>query len=276
MTRLAISNIAWEPAEDASVSTVLGAAGVSGVEIAPTKWKENPIRASLADIAAYRKSWEHRGLEIIAMQALLFGRPDLQLFGEESSRAALLEYLKGIVHLGAGLGAKTFVFGSPKNRARGDMSTTDAMKVAEAFFTALGEHAQQHGAVICIEANPAAYGCDFITTTADAVELCRRVSNPAIRVNLDMGGVTMSGDDPARAIRDAAEFIGHFHASEPNLQPLGAESDHAAAARALSEIRYDRWISIEMRAIGEGKNVSAVAAAVGFANAVYAPVLAGR
>src|SRR5581483_3256291 len=106
--RLAISNIAWEPAEDDAIGTVLRTAGVGGVEIAPTKWKENPVRASLADIAEYRKAWEQRGLRIVSMQALLFGRPELQLFGEESSRAAMLDYLQRLVKLGAGLGAKAF------------------------------------------------------------------------------------------------------------------------------------------------------------------------
>lgn len=275
MTRLAISNIAWEPAEDDAVGTVLRTAGVGGVEIAPTKWKENPVRASLADIADYRKAWEARSMSIVSMQALLFGRPELQLFGEASSRTAMLDYLKRIIELGAGLGAKAFVFGSPKNRTRGEMPLKDANAIADPFFTALGEHAQQHGATLCIEANPPAYGCDYITTTAEAVELCRRVSNPAVRVNVDLGGITMNGDDPARAIHEAAEFIGHFHASEPNLQPLGAQSDHAAAARALAEIKYDKCISIEMRAVGEGKNVSAVDSAVRFAKDAYGSVLGG-
>ena len=269
MTRLAISNIAWEPVEDDAVGTVLRTAGVAGVEIAPTKWKENPVRASLAEIAGYRRHWEERGMKIVSMQALLFGRPDLQLFGEESSRAAMLDHLRRVVELGAGLGAKAFVFGSPKNRTRGEMPIADANAIADPFFVALGQHAQQHGATICVEANPPAYGCDFVTTTADAVELCRRVSNPAVRVNVDLGGITMGGEDPSRAIHEAAGFIGHFHASEPNLQPLGTQSDHAAAARALTDIKYDKCISIEMRAVGEGKNVTAVDAAVRLVKEVY-------
>lgn len=269
MSRFAVSNIAWDPAEDDAVATVLRTAGVHGVEIAPTKWREDPVRASLADIAAYKKTWEQRDLHITSMQALLFGRPELQLFGEESSRAAMLDYLERIVELGAALGAKAFVFGSPRNRARGAVAMDDAMKIAERFFVALGEHAQARGATICVEANPPAYGCDFITTTAEAVELCRRVASPAVRVNVDLGGITINGEDPARAIHEAAEVIGHFHASEPDLQPLGARSDHAAAARALADIGYDRCISIEMRAVGGGKNVSAVDAAVRFATEVY-------
>ncbi|HVX39252.1 MAG TPA: TIM barrel protein [Gemmatimonadaceae bacterium] len=276
MIRLAISNIAWEPPENDAVATVLRTAGLCAVELAPTKWKEAPLTASLTDIACYRKEWEWRELHVVAMQALLFGRPELQLFGEESSRTAMLDYLKRIVELGAGLGAKAFVLGSPKNRARGNTSPADAMKIAEGFFTALGEHAQQHSATICVEANPPAYDCDFITSTAEAVELCRRVSHPAVRVNVDLGGITMNGEDPARAIHTAAEFIGHFHASEPNLQPLGAQSDHRAAAAALVEIGYDKCISIEMRAVGEGKNVVAVEAAVKCAKDAYAPVLSDR
>src|SRR5690348_7446484 len=95
--RLAVSNIAWMPEEDDAVAEVLCREGVGGVEIAPTKWRERPLHASAGDVAAFRRTWEDRGLPIVSMQSLLYGRPDLQLFGDENKRTATVEYLRRMI-----------------------------------------------------------------------------------------------------------------------------------------------------------------------------------
>lgn len=244
--RLAVSNIAWEPADDDAVAAVLLSEGVSAIEIAPGKWRKWPIDTNAIQRAEYRRAWADRGIQIVSMQSLLFGRPDLQLFG--ATRPALSDYIRGLLDLGADLGVRTFVFGSPKNRVRGDIPLHDAMQIAADFFRLIGKYAVMRNTVVCIEANPPAYGCDFITTTAEAIELCTAVNHPGIAINADLGGMTMSGEPPRETIVSASGKIGHFHASEPELAELGAQSDHAAAARGLAEINYDKWISIEMRA----------------------------
>jgi sugar phosphate isomerase/epimerase len=266
---LAVSNIAWAPHEDDAIAAVLRREGVSGVEIAPTKWREQPLEASAEDVAGYRRGWEERGLRIVSLQSLLFGRPELQLFGSAAIRAALADYLHRVIDFGAELGVHALVFGSPKNRLRGSLVPGEANEIAISFFRELGEYAHARGAALCIEANPPDYGCDFVTTTAEAAALCAAVNHPGIRVNADLGGMTMAVEDPYAAIRSAKDVIAHVHASEPHLGELGAAADHAAAARALREIRYEGWVSVEMRA-GAGSNVSAVERAVKQARATYA------
>jgi sugar phosphate isomerase/epimerase len=272
--RLAISNIAWDAAED-DAAAVMRECGATGVEIAPTKWRDDPLEAPAADVAAYRRSWEDRGLPIVSLQSLLFGRPDLQLFGDDATRAALIDYLRRTIDLAAGLGARRLVFGSPKNRVRGALPLADAIAAASDVFRRLGEHAHERGAVICIEANPPGYGCDFITTTAEAAALCRAIDHPGVGVNGDLGGMTMAGEDPAIAISEAASVLAHFHASEPNLAELGTaangekRSDHAAAASALAAVGYDGWVSVEMRQAGAGGNLAAVERALRRARALY-------
>ena len=168
--RLAVSNIAWEASENDAVAEVLRREGVAGVEIAPTKWRERPYEASASDVASYRRYWEDRGLRAVSLQALLFGRGDLQLFADERSRSQLSDYLRQAIDFAAALGAHALVFGSPKNRVRGDMPLSKATEIATGFFRDLGEHAHARGAALCIEANPPEYGCDFVTTTAEAID----------------------------------------------------------------------------------------------------------
>lgn len=247
--RLAISNIAWDAHDDAEVAALLAREGMNGVEIAPTKWRPDPLNATAAETARYRGMWEDRGLPIVALQALLFGRPDLQLFGD--SRPRLAEYLERVIELGAALGAHALVFGSPKNRLRGAMPLAHATTIAVDFFREIGDYAAEHGVVLAIEANPPEYGCDFITTTAEAIALAESIANPGIGVNGDLGGITMSGDDVAASIARAGALLAHFHASEPELAELGtAGADHAAAARALGAAGYEGWVSVEMKAVG--------------------------
>jgi D-psicose/D-tagatose/L-ribulose 3-epimerase len=267
--RLAVSHIAWEPAEDDAVAAVLRREGATGVEVAPTKWRERPLDATAAEIAAYRRAWEDRGLRIVSLQSLLFDRPDLQLFGDARTRAALSDFLRAMIDLAAGLGAHVLVFGSPKNRIRGEMPLNDATAIAADFFRELGAHAHAQRTTLCIEANPAEYGCDFITTTEEAAELCRLVDHPGIRVNGDLGGITMANEDPVAALQSAASHLAHFHASEPLLGPLGASADHARAAEGLASIGYEGWVSIEMRAAGGGNNIAAIERAVRLARSAY-------
>lgn len=265
--RLAVSNIAWEPSEDEAVVEVLRRERVTGVEIAPTKWRERPFDASGADVAAYRRSWEDSGLRVVSLQALLFGRPDLQLFASSESRMQLRDYLKRVIDFAASMGAHALVFGSPKNRVRGSLSMTDATAIATEFLRDIGAHCVDRDAALCIEANPAEYGCDFVTTTSEAIALCQAVNHPGIRVNVDLGGLTMSHEDAATAIGSAREVIGHYHASEPSLAEIGAASPHVDAGRALRKIGYGKWISIEMRAAGD--NIAAVTRAIAQTKAAY-------
>jgi D-psicose/D-tagatose/L-ribulose 3-epimerase len=260
--KLAVSNIAWAPEDDAEIAKVLRAHGVQGVELAPTKWRDSPFDAPSKDIAELRRVWEDRGFKVVSLQSLLFGRPDLQLFGSDTSRAELSTFLQRVLDFAHAVGAGAVVFGSPKNRLRGDMSIVDATAIAELFLRELGDHAHERGVAFCVEANPPGYGCDFITTTAEAVELVRRVNHPGICVNADLGGMTMAGEDPLASIESARGLIGHFHASEPNLAEIGAASDHVRAAQGLAQLSYDRWVSIEMRAAADGNDVAAVECAV--------------
>jgi sugar phosphate isomerase/epimerase len=251
--KLAASNIAWDPSEDDAVAAILRELGFAGVEIAPSKRWASPMDATKQEIASYRAEWEKRGLQVVAMQALLFGRPDLQLFGSASVRRELGDYLASLIEMANGLGARALVFGSPKNRTRSTIPLDEATELATEFFRELGGLASSRQCVICIEPNPAVYGCDFITTTAEAVALCQRIDSPGIKVNGDAGAIAMNGDDPARTVAESHHWFGHFHASEPELAPVDDGWVHGAAGKSLRASGWPGWVSMEMRAPVENR-----------------------
>jgi D-psicose/D-tagatose/L-ribulose 3-epimerase len=268
--KISISNIAWDAAEDDAVAALLDEFGVKGIEVAPTKVWPSPEAADDASARTYREFWGNRGVEIVAFQALLFGRPELCLFTNDKAREKTFDYLCAIIRLAEKLGARALVFGSPKNRVAGDLPASRAFDIAAEFFWRLGEVAARHNTRFCIEPNPAAYGCDFVRTAAEGLALVRRVNHPGFRLHLDAGAMTINGEDYGRVIADCFEWTAHFHVSEPNLEMVGRQgTPHRRIARTLRELGYQGWVSIEMRGGLTAPNTAAVRAALDFVTATY-------
>ncbi|OQK16035.1 hypothetical protein AU255_13045 [Methyloprofundus sedimenti] len=244
--KLAISNIAWEQHDDPYILGLLTANGITGIEVAPTKLWANWSGASHKAASKYRKVMMAKGFELPAMQAILFGKPELQLF-DKSSHIAFLEHIKLVADLADGFGSKVLVFGAPKNRKRGQTSCSEAADIAAEFFYKAGEICLQHDCCIGLEHNPVEYGCDFVTNVLDAKELVEKVNHEGFKLHVDSAGLHMCGGDIAELIKTVEEFV-HYHISEPMLEPIiNGEVNQKEGIDALRAINYKNWVSIEMK-----------------------------
>lgn len=244
--KLAISNIAWEIHDDPKTLTTLRENKVLGIEVAPTKVWPEWKGANLKNAQTYKNQLADEGFEIPAMQAILFGKPELQLF-DKNTHVSFLDHIKLVSDLAAGLGAKVLVFGSPKNRKRGQLTTATSLDIAAEFFRKAGEICYKNQCCIGIEHNPVEYGCDFITNVADARQLVDRVDHPGFQLHIDAAGLHMCGGEISELIKTSTPFV-HYHISEPMLEPItGGVVDHKSAFHALKEINYANWYSIEMK-----------------------------
>lgn len=274
--RLAISNIAWDVEEDSAVADLVGRYGVDAIDVAPGKYFPNPTAATDAEITTVREWWSARGISITGMQSLLFGTVGLNVFGDEESAKALLLRLGEICRIGSGLGATRLVFGSPKNRDRSGLSDQATQARALELFSALGDIAESFGVTVCLEPNPTAYGANFMTTSAETAAVVRMVGHPAIRMQLDTGAITMNSEDVDAVVAECADLIGHVHASEPHLVPLGSGGcDHARAGAAVARVLPDRIVTIEMVATGDEPHLQAIERALGVAKRYYAGTTTG-
>ncbi|MFC5480070.1 sugar phosphate isomerase/epimerase family protein [Massilia suwonensis] len=268
--RLAISNIAWEAADDEDLLRLLKQYGVDAIDVAPGKYFPVPAQATSEQIAQVRDWWAARGIELTGMQALLFGTTGLNLFGDAQSRAAMLEHLTAVCRIAGGLGATRLVFGSPKNRDRSGLDDEQTMTIATAFFRRLGDAARAAGVIVCLEPNPTCYGANFMTNAVETAAVVRAVAHPAIKMQFDTGALAINGEDPEQVLRDCADLIGHVHASEPNLVPLGdGTTDHRAMRAALEKYLPDHVVSIEMVATKDEPRLDAVERALGKAASFY-------
>ena len=139
--KLAISNIAWTNEEETEVAAKLQELGVPYVEIAPTKLWDDPTKATPEQVREYVEWWKSYGIEIVALQSMLFARPDLKLFESSELHEEAKQYLAEFLRLAGDMGARRLVFGSPKNRQRGTMPAEEADAIAQQFFAELGEAA---------------------------------------------------------------------------------------------------------------------------------------
>lgn len=268
--RLAISNIAWDVAEDEAVAQLLQRHAVDAIDIAPGKYFPEPENASEDAIARVRAWWRERGIEITGMQALLFGASGLNVFGDAASQDAMLRRLDAVCRIAAGLDSPRLVFGSPKARDRSGLDDAAADAMAVDFFGRLGDVAGAHGVLICLEPNPASYGCNFMTHSAQAARIVEQVNHRSIRMQLDTGAIAMNGEDPAQVIGDYAALIGHIHASEPDLATLGDRgAPHDVIGALVNTHLPSHLVTIEMLASNTEPHLAAIERALGVATRYY-------
>ena len=247
--RLSISNIAWDISEDEDIAKLLKQYGIDAIDIAPGKYFPEPAKATDEEIARVKNWWAERGIQITGMQALLFGTVGLNVFGSPEIQGSMLQHLSAVCRIGAGLRGTRLVFGSPKNRDRTGLNDEQVMEIAIPFFKRLGDIAQSYGVMICLEPNPPCYGANFMTTSAETAEVVKQVAHPAIRMQLDTGALAINGEEPSVVLQNSAILIGHIHASEPDLVPLGdGATNHAAMAAAVLQRLPGHVVSIEMLA----------------------------
>jgi D-psicose/D-tagatose/L-ribulose 3-epimerase len=254
--KIAISNIAWREDEDAGVGRLMQEFGIDGLEIAPTRVWKDPTAVSAQEIQKFRDFWRSFGISISSFQSLLFGQNHFQIFSEETLRNEMEAYLVKIIDLASKLEARKLVFGSPKNRLRGQLSMQDAILIAAPFFRKIGDYAKGLGVQFCIEPNPKTYGCDFITNAEEGREFVKLVNSPGFGLHLDGAGTflalkeELSTSTVQNEIKKSSDLICHFHVSQPHLATLNtcSDVDYVPIFETLKSTGYSRWLSIEMRA----------------------------
>lgn len=266
--KLAVSNIAWEPAEMPAHLALLKRLGCDGVELAPSAIWAEPIDASAAERAALRRSIAAEGLELVGFHALFYTRPDLQLFADEASRRAWVGYLNALSALCGELGGKVLIVGSPKNRVRHGRGEEDCLAWAADAFRDAAVAAAASRVTVCIEPLPAKE-TEFIVSSDEGAALVARVGHPGFGLHLDAKAMFEQGEDIPAAIARHGRSARHFHVGDPGLAPPHSTGfDHEPVGRALRESGYDGYVSIEMRR-GFGPTMDVVTDSVNYTRRAY-------
>lgn len=281
--RLAVSNLAFAGSGLDETLSALNSLRVDGIEVAPSILWPGWAGATDEALREVRDQIHRAGLGCPSLQSLLYGRPELQLFGGEESRSQLRDHLLDVGRMAAGLGASTMVLGSPKNRLRGELDDADAQALAAEFLRDVGDALVGSGLAgsvldgsglvgsalaLTLEPNPREYGADFLTGLAETADFVRRVDSPGVRLQLDTSSIILNQEDPTELLPDVIDLVAHVHVSEPFLGDFSDPSPlHRSIARALRDAGWSGWVSLEMRRPDAG--LGAIEHAVDFVRATY-------
>lgn len=266
--KLSVSNIAWENSELEEHLKLLRDLGCEGVELAPSCIWPEPVEVSQEERKRVRRLVQSSGLEVTAFHALLYTRPDLQLFKDKKSRQATVDYLKQLAQLCADLRGKALIFGSPKSRMKGDRDYEECLEWAAEAFREVAEEGKGLGVVLCIEPLPPKEA-DFIRNSAEGMALVERVNRSNFGLHLDAKAMVEADENFEEAFQKYGRQICHFHVGDPGLSPPGSTGvDHSRIGKALRRSGYNGYVSIEMRK-GFGPSREVVSKSVEYVRACY-------
>ena len=238
--RLAVSNIAWEKADDEAVYAAMQQAGFTGLELAPTRIFPDRAYEQLTSAALFGGYLKNRwGLSVPSIQSIWYGRSG-SIF-DASDRESLLDYTAQAYQFAHALNCPSLVFGCPRNRQLPE--DTDPAQ-ADLFFSRAGELAARYGVRLAIEANPPCY-TNFLNGTAEAFALVKRLNNPGLAVNLDLSTMLAQGEKLTDFLDDLP-WVSHVHISEPGLAPITKRPEHRQLALLLGAVGYKGYVSVEM------------------------------
>jgi len=246
--QLSISNIGWSPEYDEEMYIFLRANNFKGLEIAPTRIFPEAPYDKLEEAKLFHKMLkEEKDLFVSSMQSIWYGMTEV-IFAANEEREKLLNYTKKAIDFAAAINCPNLVFGCPKNRTIPlDTNRDECLSIAYDFFDKIGNYAVKHGTCVSIEPNPTIYNTNFINTTKEAFDICKTIGNPGIKVNIDLGTIIYN-EESVEILKGNSHYINHVHISEPYLVPIQKRSLHNELVRELHNLKYEKFISIEMGA----------------------------
>lgn len=221
--------------------------GYDGVEIAPFTLAERVEQISPEERKRIRELAEKFGLEIVGLHWLLVSPPGMHLTTpDDSVREQTKTYFRELIRFCADLGGKIMVVGSPKQRSLVAGDTYEAAwERTKAFFADLLPLAEELNVTFCIEALP--NETNFIPTLEEAIRFVREMNHPNLQTMIDVKSAVNEGLKLDEAVHKAAAYLRHVHANDVNrLGPGMGEVDFTPLAKALKEINYDGFVSVEV------------------------------
>jgi sugar phosphate isomerase/epimerase len=231
--------------------------GYEGVEImadVPHAW---PAFLLPEQKRAIREALDKYGLAISNVNAFMMNAIDDRrqrywhpswIEPDPNYRAVRIDHTVRALTLARELGAKCITT-EPGGPLEPGQTFSAALKLFVEMLKPVVEHAEKEGVLLLIEPEPGL----LIETADQFLELMQYFDSPAVGLNFDVGHAYCVKDDPATTIPRVAKYIRHFHLEDiaatrvhHHLVPGEGAIDFAAIFRAIRQIGYDGWVTIEL------------------------------
>ena len=222
--------------------------GYSGVEVAPFTLGGDDCQFPQEKIRQLKSIASQESLQIIGLHWLLAFTEGYHLTSADAEiQRATSSYLARLSQLCRELGGNVMVFGSPHQRSYPpEVSNAEAVDYACTVIENALPAFENHNVVLALEPL-GEHETNFLNTAEQAIEICQRFDSPNVRLHLDVKAMSCEAKPIPQIIRESREWIEHFHANDPNLRGPGmGDVDFVPILKALSDIDYDKWISVEV------------------------------
>jgi D-psicose/D-tagatose/L-ribulose 3-epimerase len=220
--------------------------GFDGVEVSMF----DPAGFAAADI---RNGLEANDLECTICSVFTSG---LSLLSDDADvRRKSVQHLKDCAEASAEVGAKIIAgpLYSPVGFLTGSRRTPDEWKRAVEGYQTVAPVFAQYDVTLAIEPLNR-FETYFLNTAADAVALCDEVNHPNVGILFDTFHANIEEKNIAEAYRTVAPHLKHVHTCENDRGTPGTgHVDWPGVFRALSDIGYDGWLTIESFGFALGK-----------------------
>lgn len=242
--QISISNLAWDVEDDQIIKNILKEKKINTIDIVPSKYFK---KFNKYELNKFISLWNFKKFSIHAMQSLLFGKENLNIFSGRKNQIKVFDHLEKILKIAKKLGIVYLVFGSPKNRDISKSIHNDNSIVAQRFFNELGNLAKKFDIKISLEPCPKIYGGNFLTNTFETAEFVKKLSHKFIRLQLDTGSLNINRENIDNVLKNYSKIIGHIHLSEPFLLPIKKNKrKHEKYSNILKKYYDNKVVCIEM------------------------------
>ena len=230
---------------------IVGNAGYQGIEIAAfTLVKEGVQEINPARRKEMVSVMKNVGIECAGLHWLLAPPPKGLHFTtpDAAVRQRTIAYFNELIDFCGDLGGPYMIFGSPKQRNTRGISVEEAEKYFAEGLAAVADHAQQRGIKILIEPL-GKHMTDVVNTLAEALELAEQINHPAVQIMFDFNNTVDETEPFDVLLKKHYKHIHHVHVQEMGGKHLGtgtAVNDYVKAFQTLKDLRYDKWISLEV------------------------------
>ncbi len=173
-------------------------------------------------------------------------------------RQIRIDHTKRSLSLAAELGAPC-VTTEPGGPLEG-RTWNECLKLFVEMLKPVVEHAEKVGVPLLVEPEP-----DLLIETADQyLEFAKHFDSPYLGLNFDIGHFYCVKDDPAATVHKLAPLIKHVHLEDiaatrvhHHLVPGEGVIDFASTLKALRDVGYNDWVTIELYTYHEDPDTAA-------------------
>jgi sugar phosphate isomerase/epimerase len=230
---------------------IVSNAGYQGIEIATFTL----VREGVREISPTRRKemvsvMKDAGIECVGLHWLLAPPPKGLHFTtpDAAVREKTIAYFDELIDFCGDLGGPYMIFGSPKQRNTRGIAVEEAKKYFAEGLATVADHAQQRGVIILVEPLGKTV-TDVVNTLAEASELVEGINHPAVQMMFDFNNTVDETEPFDVLLRKYYKRIHHVHVQEMGGKHLGtgtAVNDYVKAFQTLKDLKYNKWISLEV------------------------------